>query len=320
MLADFLLTLDDRLAVAGPVAADWPDLLAIVEAKVKPERANLNQATPDGKRRAERWWLWGRYTPALFRALQGKERVLVISRVGQHGMFTQLEAGTVFSEQLVVFPGASSPRLCLLQSRIHEVWARLLGSSMKDDLRYTPSDCFETFPFPRDWETDPVMEQVGKEYHEFRAAFLVRHNEGLTKTYNRFHDPEHDGTGVDGIEPTVVRADIEELRRLHNELDRAVLAAYGWNDLDPICEFLLDYEDDEDEAPARGKGRKKPWRLRFPDTLRDEILARLLALNAQYAREEGQVVPGTPVQPKPAKVVANPPKRKAVDEGQGRLL
>ena len=61
---------------------------------------------------------------------------------------------------------------------------------MKDDLRYTPSDCFETFPFPADFETDPALEAAGKEYYEFRAALMVRNNEGLTKTYNRFHDPD----------------------------------------------------------------------------------------------------------------------------------
>ena len=52
---------------------------------------------------------------------------------------------------------------------------------MKDDLRYTPSDCFETFPFPEKWETDAALEAAGREYYEFRAALMVRNNEGLTK-------------------------------------------------------------------------------------------------------------------------------------------
>ena len=61
---------------------------------------------------------------------------------------------------------------------------------MKDDLRYTPSDCFETFPFPNDWRTQPTLEAPGKAYYEFRAAVMLRSGEGLTKTYNRFHDPD----------------------------------------------------------------------------------------------------------------------------------
>jgi hypothetical protein len=72
-------------------------------------------------------------------------------------------------------------------------------------------------------------------------------------------------------------------------MDAAVLTAYGWADLLPrcTCEFLLDYEDDEgsaEESSARKK--KKPWRYRWPDDVRDEVLARLLKLNAERAEEE----------------------------------
>ena len=67
------------------------------------------------------------------------------------------------------------------------------ASTLEGSSGYTPSDCFETFPFPRDWETDPRLEAAGQAYYEFRAALMVRNDEGLTKTYNRFHDPdEHD--------------------------------------------------------------------------------------------------------------------------------
>ena len=67
---------------------------------------------------------------------------------------------------------------------------------------------------------------------------MVRNNEGLTKTYNRFHDPDERSP------------DILKLRELHAAMDRAVLDAYGWTDLKPTCEFLLDYEDEEDQEPA----------------------------------------------------------------------
>jgi hypothetical protein len=146
---------------------------------------------------------------------------------------------------------------------------------MKDDLRYTPSDCFETFPLPRGIETNTVLEQTGREYYEFRAALMVRNNEGLTKTYNRFHDPEE------------TSPDILRLRELHTAMDRAVLDAYEWTDIPTDCEFILDYEDDEeDENEGKGRKRKKPWRYRWPDPIRDEVLARLLALNAQRAEKE----------------------------------
>ena len=68
---------------------------------------------------------------------------------------------------------------------------------------------------------------------------MVKNNEGLTKTYNRFHDPNERS------------ADILKLRELHAAMDRAVLDAYGWTDLKPTCEFLLDYEEDEDDEESR---------------------------------------------------------------------
>ena len=168
-----------------PVAADWPELLAIVEAKVKPERLAQND-----KGAKEKWWQFIRPRPELHAAIAGLERVLVISRVGQQAAFTFLSPGIVYSEQLIVFPFDTHAAFCTLQSRPHEIWARFFGSSMKDDLRYTPSDCFETFPFPDGWETHPALEAAGEAYYEFRAALMIENNEGMTKTYNRFHDPD----------------------------------------------------------------------------------------------------------------------------------
>ena len=104
---------------------------------------------------------------------------------------------------------------------------------------------------------------------------MVRNNEGLTKTYNRFHDPDERSP------------DILKLRELHAAMDRAVLDAYGWTDLQPTCEFLLDYEEEDDEEESGGgRRRKKPWRYRWPDDFRDEVLARLLELNRQRAEQE----------------------------------
>ncbi len=101
---------------------------------------------------------------------------------------------------------------------------------------------------------------------------MVKKNEGLTKTYNRFHDP-------DERDPETAK-----LRDLHVAMDRAVLDAYGWGDIPTECEFLLDYEIDEEEWG----NKKKPWRYRWPDEVRDEVLARLLDLNAERAKEEAR--------------------------------
>jgi hypothetical protein len=245
--------------------------MEIVEAKVKPERMKLGD-NADARRRKEKWWLWGRYTPSLFRAIEGLERVIVISRTTTQYALTLAQANRTYSANVIIFPLSTLSAFCALQSRPHEIWVRFFGSTMKDDLCYTPSDCFETFPFPEHWETDSALEAPGRAYYEFRAAYMVHSNEGLTKTYNRFHDP-------------VERAsEIVTLRELHAAMDRAVLDAYGWRDIPTDCEFLLDYEIDEEEWGDK----KKPYRYRWPDEVQAEVLARLLELNAERARAEAR--------------------------------
>ena len=258
-----------------PVAADWLELLAIVEQRVKPERSKLTQ-NPIGRKRAAFWWRYGSTAKELYAAIAGLERVLAVSRVGRQAAWSFLPAGMVYAETTIVFPLNTYASFCTLQSRVHEIWARFFGSSLKDDLRYTPSDCFETFPFPEGWETHPDLEAGGKAYYECRATLMRRNDEGLTRTYNRFHNPYEDA------------ADIAQLRDLHAEMDRAVLAAYGWTDLPTHYDFLLDYEIDE---AAWGR-KKKPYRYRLPDSVRDEILGRLLALNAERAAAEISVAAG----------------------------
>lgn len=250
---------------------NWPDLMAIIEAKVKPERAKLTK-NPIGRKRAKYWWQYGSLAKELYAAIAGLERVLVIARVSNSFAFTFLPRDVVCNEKIVVFPFSNSAAFCALQARIHEIWGRFFNSSLKDDMQYTPSDCFETFPFPENWESHPALEAAGKAYYEFRAALMIRNNEGLTKTYNRFHDP-------DETDP-----DILKLRELHAAMDRAVLDAYGWSDIPTNCEFLLDYEIDEEEWGDK----KKPYRYRWPDEVRDEVLARLLELNAARAKEESR--------------------------------
>jgi len=75
---------------------------------------------------------------------------------------------------------------------------------------------------------------------------MVKNNKGLTAIYNRFHDPEEEN-------PDIVR-----LRELHAAMDRVVLDAYGWTDIQPKCEFLLDYEEEEDEEENGPRRRKSP--------------------------------------------------------------
>ena len=253
----------------NPVAADWPDLLEIAEQRVKPERLRQNDRGAKAK-----WWQFIRPRPELHAAISSLDRVLVISRLGQIAAFARVAACMVLSERLIVFPFASHSTFCALQSRPHEVWVRFFGSTMKDDLLYTPSDVFETFPFPNLWECRSDLETAGKLYYEHRAALMVANDEGLTRTYNRFHDPYERSPGI------------LELRELHAAMDRAVLAAYGWNDIPTACDFFPLHPDDEADPNPSAHPKRKPHRYRWPDETQNEVLARLLDLNAIRAAEE----------------------------------
>jgi hypothetical protein len=246
----------------------WPELMAIVEERVKPDR--INKDPKKYPRMVNEWWKYWNPRPELQAALAGADRALVCTLHSKDLSFVFLPSDAIFSHGLAVLALDTYAAFCALQARPHEIWARFFGSSMKDDLRYTPSDCFETFPFPEGWQSDTELEAAGKAYYEHRAQLMIANDEGLTKTYNRFHDPNERAP------------DILKLRELHAAMDRAVLDAYAWSDIPTHCDFFLDYEDDEEESTRR----KKPWRYRWPDDVHHEVLARLIELNTERAAEE----------------------------------
>lgn len=201
----------------------------------------------------------------------------------------------MFSHKVIVLVLDSYAAFAILQSRVHQEWAYLFGSTLKDDPVYTPSDCFETFPFPENWGLSKALREAGDLYYEHRKVLMITHDEGVTSTYNRFHDPGESDP------------DIVKLRELHAAMDRAMLDVYGWTDIPTNCEFLLDYEIDEVEWGEK----KKPWRYRWPDEVRDKVLARLLELNGQRAEEE-RLAGATAAGAKPKKRATKVPSKTQV--------
>jgi hypothetical protein len=173
----------------------------------------------------------------------------------------------IFTQSLNVHTESSFAAFGVMQSRTHECWMRSFSSSLKDDLRYSLSDGYETFPFPNVSPSEDLLESVGETYFKHRMMLMAGNNEGMTKTYNRFHRQEENS------EP------IQRLRELHDEMDRGVLHAYGWHDLaDELSpEFLT--EETEDDHAYQGRYF---WNAEG----RDRVLARLLALNAERHAEE----------------------------------
>lgn len=235
-------------------AERWPDLIRIVREKVKPQRDKDNREV-----RRKYWWRFGETTPALYAALAPLDRCLLISRHTKHLCFSFQPTDRIFSEATNVFPLDRASAFAVLQSRVHERWARLLSSSLEDRLRYSASDCFETFPFPQpDPRTViPELEAIGETLYDTRARLMVDTNQGLTKTYNALKDPA-------STDPRIL-----ELRALHEEMDRAVLAAYGWPDI-PVPPYCPLNDADREALQA----------------FEDEVIDRLYVLNATRAQEE----------------------------------
>jgi hypothetical protein len=245
----------------------WPELMAIVEHLVKPYRNTLKDVGID-KQRKRYWWRYGSLSSTLYRATAGLPRVLAnSSKASPWHAIAVLPNGLVYSQNLNVFALPTMAAFCALQSRVHEAWTRFFGTTLKDDLTYTISDCFRTFPFPENFEADTTLETTGAAYHTFRADVMVERNEGLTKIYNRFHTRSEKA-------PDIVR-----LRALHADMDFAVLSAYGWSDL--ADHATLDFFE---QHAAEDKNPKN--RLDWPAAFKDEVLARLLALNAERAADE----------------------------------
>ncbi len=301
-----------------PVASDWPDLLRLVAERVKPERDKLGSSSVDRSHKTN-WWRFANDRGDLRDAIVTLPRVLVRSLTSKHHecfAFVDKRAPITFDQTLIVFAFVEWSAFALLASRIHLHWALFFGATLEDRPRYNVDDCFKPFPFPAGWETDAALEAAGREYYEHRAALMVRHDEGLTTTYNRFHDPAE-------TDPGILR-----LRELHAAMDLAVLAAYGWSDLPTACEFIPDYFEEN----ADGEPVAKSIRYRWPDAVRDDVLARLLKLNAERAEEErlaaaggggsgekgignGGVKPGVPRKPR-----GRPKKTAGVAPAQGELL
>lgn len=195
-------------------AAEYREVFAIVNDKVRPERQRVK---PDGDyvlRRPlpQRWWQYAEKRTAMFNAIAELDRVLAIARVSKTALPQFVATGQVMSEATVVFASDSTALLTLLSSSYHYWWAIDNGSSLRGDLRYTPSDIYEKFPQP---ELTARMHRAGERLDALRRSVMEHRRIGLTELYNLAHDE------------TVLDSDIVRLREIHMEIDEAVREAYA---------------------------------------------------------------------------------------------
>lgn len=208
----------------------------------------------------------------------------------------------VFLNTLYVFTTDRWDLYAVVQSTIHEVWARKYSGALETRLRYSPSDCFETYAFPEGlWQTaNPALAAVGERYHEHRKSLMLSLWLGLTDIYNLFH--ARDLTPAKVAKASKKSADecargyegLLELRRLHVELDLAIRDAYLWQHLP------LDHDFHEVETlPENDRVR-----YTISPAARKELLRRLLVLNHARAAAESAAAPP----PKPKRNKKAPPE------------
>jgi hypothetical protein len=237
----------------------YPDCLNIVRERVKPERDKLGlKNDSSAKTYARLWWQHARKAQDLYAQIAGSEKTLVIAQTSFTKYPARVPSKTVFDQKVIAFATSDSSWFALLCSNLHYWWTLTYASTMGVGGApvYTPTDSFETFPFPTSMKS---LEIIGNSYDFFRQSIMLARQEGLTKTYNRFHNPQETSD------------DIVHLRELHVDMDEAVAAAYGWSDLDLGHGFHT---------------TKQGVRYTISEPARREVLDRLLALNHQRYADE----------------------------------
>ncbi|ABK19516.1 Eco57I restriction-modification methylase domain-containing protein [Syntrophobacter fumaroxidans] len=236
---------------------------AIVEERVRPYREKLTRQVHESCF----WKFWDR-REAFHNRVRQHGKALVASKLSKHFCLTFGNPAHIYSEKVKLFDFKTYSAFAVLQSVAHTEWALVWGSTTGETPAYVGTSCFDTFPFPSSMlvgdslsheAIDPRLETVGKAYFEQRATMCEVRQLGFTAVYNLVHSQTENAE------------DVVRLRELIVQLDRAVLAAYGWQDVEPHYQFVE---------------TKRGSRFGVDGASRVEVLKRLSALNRQRYEEE----------------------------------
>jgi len=286
----------------------YPLLARIAREKVKPLRDSLG-SNPVNEPLKRKWWAYQAHRPKFYEKIGGMTRIIAATKSTAHLSFAFLPTGYIYSDRLVLFAFDTFSALGFLQSQAQNIWAYSFCPKQSTTINYSVKDGFETFPLPTDWIQNENVDNAAKDLYKIRKSVMEMRGIGLTKTYNLFHSPAESSS------------DILDLRFAHCALDEVVANAYGWSDLVTTQGFRLSLPEDLDieaseelsdvlqgflghgftqsadcaldiEASLRVVYSKIPrlaWRYSSSDIVREDLLARLLALNAElYAEAEAQ--------------------------------
>lgn len=188
-------------------AEAYPAAMKFVRERVKPERDKNND-----EHFRTYWWQFGRPRGELREAVSQMERFVSGNRVGKRFLFAWVPAGVCSGDSTNVFAFDDDYSMGILCSSVHLAWAHAEGSSLRKDPRYTPTSCFETFPWPS--ASKAQREEIGqltRELLELRSAICEEKQIGLTNLYNQMDEGAW-----------------QDLKKAHSALDKAVAKAYGW--------------------------------------------------------------------------------------------
>ena len=194
---------------------------ALYEAPFEYADSNVKPMRVGNRRRlyAEKWWWHMEPRPGMREALKGLQRYIVTPTVSKHRLFAWLPHEVLSDHNLIVFACTDDYTFGVLHSRFHELWARGMGTQLREvesGFRYTPTTCFETFPFPRPTEEQrEAISAIAAELNELRENWL--NPEGVSAAELR----RRTLTNLYNQRPTW-------LDNVHARLDAAVADAYGW--------------------------------------------------------------------------------------------
>jgi hypothetical protein len=253
------------------IQTKFPEVFQWLVERVKPERM-LNR----DKRLQKYWWLHRRSRIDLREMLSGLTRYIATVETMKHRIFQFLDSDILPDNKLVNIAISDALSLGVLTSRLHIIWVLAQGSTLEDRPVYVKTTCFETFPFP---DATPEQQEKIRDLAERLDAHRKRQQTQhpdltLTGMYNVLEKLRSGEALTDKDKTIHAQGLISVLRELHDELDRAVFAAYGWDDL---AEKLVGLPGATTPLPDKSEAQA---------TAEEELLQRLVDLNSQRAAEE----------------------------------
>jgi len=245
--------------------------------RVKPER----DQNKDAQRRRD-WWLFGRSNAALRASWQSLGRMVITPETSKHRVFTFVDRPFCPDHKLYAICIEDAYALGVLSSHVHKSWALSAGGRLGvgNDPTWTNTTCFLTYPFPAaDQSQLACIRALAEQLDTHRKRQQAAHSDlTLTGMYNVL-EKLRSGEPLSEKERVIHgQGLVSVLRQIHDELDAAVLDAYGWSDLLPLLRVAHG-----NDAPAEGQTRDEAKRA-----FDDAVLERLVALNAERAAEEAR--------------------------------